>query len=82
MDENQMLIDLASDLGEVEILGELKQNNRLVNDKTFNRNIVVTSVLLAVPATMYILSPLIIVPIAVLGIYYCGVPKLCSNYII
>ena len=69
MDDEQFLIELATDLGDVELLGELKQDRKLVNDKSFNKSIIISSILLTVPVTIYLFPPLVVVPIAIGGIY-------------
>lgn len=78
MDDEMFLIELATDLGDVELLGELKQNYRLVNDKSFNRSIVISSILLTIPATIYLFPPLVVLPIVALG--YLKVHKMKILY--
>jgi hypothetical protein len=74
MEDEQFLIELATDLGDVELLGELKQDRKLVNDLSWNKSIIISSILLTVPATIYLFPPLVVVPIVALG--YHIVPKL------
>jgi hypothetical protein len=68
MDDEQFLIELATDLGDVELLGELKQDYKLVNDKSLNKSIIISSILLTVPVTIYLFPPLVVLPIVALGI--------------
>lgn len=78
MDDEMFLIELATDLGDVELLGVLKRDYRLVNDKSFNKSIVISSILLTVPATIYLFPPLVILPIVALG--YLKLHKMKISY--
>jgi hypothetical protein len=69
MDDQMFLIELATDLGDVELLGGLKRDYRLVNDKSFNKSIIISSILLTIPATIYLFPPFVILPIVALGYF-------------